>query len=800
MNEIRTNNPAFGHPGIEPRWTHGSKEGVGTAYSTASKIWYTLWNGVITEIFFPTIDKPQTRDTQYLVSDGKSWFKSEKQHLKTEIEQIDCHSLGYRIVNRDPEGKFKITKEIISDPHLSCILQRTVFESDTDLHLYLISAPHLEIGGKGNNGYAIDIAGYKILVAQKQETWMAIAATIPFKKLSCGYVGQSDGWQDLADNYVMDWEFDRAEDGNIALMSELDLDCGNEFTLGIAFGNTLHKAITTLLQGLDIPYDRQKENFITQWQRTCNKLCPLDRISSDDGNLYHSSFSLILAHEDKSYPGALIASLSIPWGQVKTDDADYGGYHLVWPRDLYNSATALLAAGYDETPLRTLIYLATCQQEDGGFAQNFWIDGTPDRQSAQLDEVAYPILLAWSLKKESALRHFDPYPMAIEAAKYLILHSPVTPQERWEQSSGFSPATLATVIAALTCTAVWTESKGDRDTARFIQAYADFLECHIETWTVTTRGTLVPDIPRHYIRITPADPEDIQPNEDPNSGTITVPHRHPDSPSEFPAKEIVDPSFLQLVRYGVRSPNDPLIIDSLKVVDAVLKTETPHGPVWKRYNHDGHGQREDGSAWDKWGTGRSWVLLTGERGQYELAAGGDPRPYIEALEGFATPTGLLPEQVWDAEDIPNAHMYLGRPTGSAMPLLWSHSEYIKLLRSTMDGQPYDYLPEVGDRYLADRSQCQLLEIWQLNRQVARVKTGYTLRIQIPKSFSLQWTNDDWQTKRTVESINTRLGISYVDLEIKEEMRSGAAHSLRSPICFKLNQEKQIYRVDIISSS
>ncbi len=789
MSKICTNNPAFGQPGIEPRWTHGSKEGVGTAYSTASKIWYTLWNGVLTEIFYPTIDKPQTRDTQYLISDGRSWLKAEKQHLKSKIEQIDCHSLGYRITNSDPEGKFKITKEIISDPHISCILQHTTFETEDDLHLYLLSAPHLEIGGTRNSGYAIDIAGYRILIAQKEETWMAMAATIPFKKSSCGYVGQSDGWQDLADNYVMDWEFDRAEDGNIALMGELDLNCGREFTLGIAFGSSLHKAVTTLLQGLDIPYDRQRENFIIQWQRTCDKLHPLDRVSQDDGNLYHSSFSLILAHEDKTYPGALIASLSIPWGQVKTDDADYGGYHLVWPRDLYNSATALLAAGYRETPLRTLIYLATCQQQDGGFAQNFWIDGTPDRESAQLDEVAYPILLAWKLKQESALRQFDPYPMVISAAKYLILHSPVTPQERWEQSSGFSPATLATVIAALICTAAWTETKGDRDTAEFIRAYADFLECHIEIWTVTTQGTLVPDIPRHYIRITPADPNDTKPNENPNCGTISIPHRHPDSQQEFPAKEIVDPSFLHLVRYGVRSPNDPLIIDSLKVVDAVLKTETPYGSVWKRYNHDGHGQRDDGSAWDKWGTGRSWILLTGERGQYELAAGGDTQPYIEALEGFATPTGLLPEQVWDSEDIPDAHMYLGRPTGSAMPLLWSHSEYIKLLRSTIDGRVYDYLPEVAERYLSERSQCQLLEIWQLNRQVARVKPGYTLRIQIPESFNLQWLNDNGRIDRTVEFIDTCLGINYVDLKIEENRRS--------PIYFKFTEDDRVYQIDII---
>ena len=795
MNKICTDKPAFGHPGIAPRWTHGSKQGVGTAYSTASKIWFSLWNGVLTEIFYPTIDKPQTRDTQYLVSDGASWFQSEKVHLETEIKQIDCHSLGYRIVNRDPEGRYQITKEVINAPHLACILQHTRFESNQDdLHLYLLCAPHLEIGGKGNNGYAIDIAGYKILVAQKQGTWLALAATIPFKQLSCGYVGQSDGWQDLADNYVMDWEFDSAEDGNIALMGELDLSQGNDFTTGIALGDTLHKAVATLLQALDIPFAEQKERFITQWQRTCDKLCPLDRVASDGGNLYHSSFSLILAHEDKSYSGALIASLSIPWGQEKADDADYGGYHLVWPRDLYNSATALLAAGYTETPLRTLVYLATCQQKDGGFAQNFWIDGTPDRESAQLDEVAYPILLAWKLKQEDALRKFDPYPMAFEAAKYLIRHSPVTPQERWEQSSGFSPATLATTIAALICVATWTRERGNEATAEFIEAYGDFLESHIETWTVTTVGTLVKDIPRHYIRLTPADPKDNQPNENPNQGTIFIPHRHRDSLQEFPAKEIVDPSFLHLVRYGIRSPNDPLIIDSLKVVDAILKTETPYGAVWKRYNHDGHGQRDDGSAWDKWGTGRSWILLTGERGQYELAAGGDTQPYIAAMEGFSNSTGLLPEQVWDEDDLPEAHMYLGKPTGSAMPLLWSHSEYIKLLRSTLDGQVYDYIPEVGDRYLSDRSQCQLLEIWQPNRQIDKVKPGYTFRIQLPESFSLRWTTDNWQTVQTTESTNTCLNISYVDLDLEKTS---------SPVEFKFTQgdrdNEQTYQINIINS-
>lgn len=774
MSELHGGRKAFGHPGIEPRWTHGSKQGIGTAYSVASSIWFTLWNGVLTEIFYPTIDKPQTRDLQYLVSDGESFFHAEKNHLKTEIESID-NSLGYRVTNSDPKGRYQITKEIISDPHLPCILQHTKLSGQEEilskLNLYVLCAPHLEIGGWGNNGYVDRVAGKKILVAQKKNSWLAIAATVPFKKLSCGYVGHSDGWQDLNNNYQLDWEFDCAEDGNIALTGELDLSQGKEFTLAIAFGNTAHRAVTNLFQSLDIPYQEQRDRFIEQWHRVCGEFKSLDTVTGDGGNLYHNSYKMLLAHEDKKYLGAIIASLSIPWGQEKTDDADYGGYHLVWPRDLYNSATALIAAGYTETPLRTLIYLAALQRKDGGFAQNYWLDGTPDRDSMQLDEVAYPILLAWRLHCDRALRNFDPYPMVVAAAAYLIKQGPVTPQERWEQTSGYSPATLAVTIAALICAATWMRDRGEAETAKFVEEYADFLECHIEAWTVTTEGTLVPEIPRHYIRITPASPEDINPNENPNRGTISIPHRHPDSQQEFPAREIVDPSFLQLVRYGIRHPHHPLIVDSLKVVDRLLKTATPYGAVWKRYNHDGHGQRDDGTAWSGWGTGRSWTLLTGERGQYELAAGNDPTPYIQAMEGFASCTGLLPEQVWDAPDLPQEHMYCGRPTGSAMPLLWSHSEYIKLLRSAADGRVFDYIPEVGDRYCGQRTECQSLEIWKPNRQVNSVKPDYTLRIQTETAFQLEWSADGWQTKEKLNSLVTVLGINYVDLQISQEQNS-----------------------------
>ncbi len=774
MATFRGQRVAFGRPGIEPRWTHGNKDGVGTAYAASSRIWFTVWNGVLTEVYYPTVDRPQLRDLQYLVTDGESFFHEEKRHLQSKTERLSPHALGYRITNTDPEGRYSIVKEIITDPHLPCVLQHTRLMGDppllSRLRLYALCAPHLEVGGWGNNAYVVEVAGRWILTAEKGGTWMALAATVPFRRLSVGYVGRSDGWTDLADNLQMDWEFDQALNGNVALTGELDLEGHHEFTLGLAFGDGLHNAVTTLFQALGIPFPDHRERYMDQWNRPCRKILPLEKVSGDGGNLYHGSYSLLMAHEDKTYPGAMIASLSIPWGEAKGDE-DMGGYHLVWTRDMVNSATGLLAAGNTETPLRALIYLAASQQHDGGFPQNFWLNGEPHWRGIQLDEVAFPVLLAWRLRREGALRDFDPYPMVLQAASYMIRHGPATEQERWEEAGGYSPSTLASNIAALISAACFARERGEAATAQFLEEYADFLECHIEAWTVTTEGTLVPGINRHFIRIHPVDVKDPCPDEDPNHGVLPIPNRPPGAQREFPAKEIVDAGFLELVRYGIRKPDDPLIEDSLRVVDAVLKVDTPFGPCWHRYNHDGYGQREDGGPFQGWGKGRAWPLLTGERGHYELAAKHDVSPFIRAMEGFASPTGLLPEQVWDEPDRPEVHMSLGRPTGSAMPLMWAHAEYLKLLRSAFDGQVFDFIPEVAERYLSSRRACKPLEIWKPNRQACTVKKGFTLRVQAPSPFQLHWSRDEWQTVQETPSHPTALGIEFVDIPIPPTQRA-----------------------------
>ena len=759
---------AFGWPGIEPRWTHGGKDGVGTAYAASSRVWFTFWNGIITEVYYPTVDRPQLRDLQYLITDGKSFFHDEKRSLKSKLEPLSDHGLGYRCTNSDPAGHYSIVKEIIADPHLACVLQRTKLTGDesflSKLRLYALCAPHLEVGGWGNNGYVKRVADRTVLLAERKGTWLALVTTVPFSRVSCGYVGSSDGWTDLRGNFQMDWEFDQALDGNIALTGELDLSGTREFTLGLAFGNSEHHAVSTLFQALSTPFAEHEKRYEEQWVRSGAGILPLEKASGDGGNLYRASFNLLRAHEDKSYPGALIASLSIPWGETVGDE-DQGGYHLVWTRDMVNSANAMLAAGDRVTPLRALIYLNVSQQENGGFAQNFWIDGEPYWRGVQLDEVAFPILLAWRLRRDKALQDFDPYPMVMRAAAYLVRHGPLTPQERWEEVSGYSPSTLASNIAALICAAGFARERGDEATAKYLEEYADFLECHVESWTVTTEGTLLPGVARHYLRILPERTGNHSPDEDPNKGDITIANLRPGAQNVFPAKEVVDAGFLELVRHGVRSPGDPLIVDSLKVVDEVLKVETPFGPCWHRYNHDGYGQRDDGGPFKGWGRGGVWPLLTGERGHYELAAGHDAKPFARAMESLASCTGLLPEQAWDGADLPQAYMYCGRPTGSAMPLMWAHAEYIKLLRSVRDGKVSDLIDNVAKRYLGGRADRPLFEVWKFTRQARSVKRGYVLRLQVPASFRLHWSDDEWRTAKDTPSSTTTLGVEFVDIPI-----------------------------------
>jgi glucoamylase len=774
--------PAFGAPGLEPRWTSSAKDTVATAYAASSKIWFTVSHGILNEIYCPTIDRPQIRDMQFLITDGETFFHEERRDLIHEFEYIDSDALAVRVHNRDPEERYCLTREMIADPHYPVALIRVRIEGDEQLlsrlHIYALLAPHLEGGGMGNNARLLEIAGKaRVAIAWRHGMSLAMACTGGFSRASCGYVGSSDGWQDLKQNFKMDWEFGSALNGNIAITGEIPPAQIRDFTLAIGFGEGHHAALAATMGSLSVPFDRHLSRFIEQWHRAATPQ-HMARHSGDKGRLLQISHNVVLAHEDKTFAGAFIASASIPWGYAKGDD-DLGGYHLVWTRDMVQTAIALLACGRTETALRALVYLTCTQKPDGGFSQNFWVNGEPYWTGIQLDEVAFPIILAWRLWKLEGLGNFDVFPFVERAAGFLVRYAPVTQQERWEECAGYSPSTLAAVISGLICAADMARAHDSPELAHFLEEHADWIEGHLEDWTVTNNGVLHPDIKRHYMRIRPPECGEPYAHEECGREMIHINNIAPGEKSEFEAREIVDAGFLELVRYGVRAAGDPLIADSLKVVDHVLKVDAPQGPCWRRYNHDGYGQRADGGPFLGFGQGRPWPLLTGERAHYELAAGCDIEPLIHTIEKFASSGGMLPEQIWDEPDAYG--LVFGGPAGSAMPLVWAHSEYLKLLRSAHDGQVFDRIAPVVERYAQRNHPPSHIEVFKvLRRQIRQIPAGKSLRITSASRFQVTWTPDNWQTTNVLDSTQLGYAGSYADLPTTPEQTGALSFTLFWP--------------------
>ncbi|HSI86881.1 MAG TPA: glycoside hydrolase family 15 protein [Candidatus Methylacidiphilales bacterium] len=760
---------AFGAPGIKPQWTSSAKEGLGTAYHTSCRLWFTLSHGIVNEIYYPTVDQPNTRDFQFLISDGETFCHEEKRDLIHELEYPALACPYYRLTNSEPNGRYRIIKDIVTDPHRSVLLVRTKVEILDEslrgrLRLYALLAPHMVRQGADNSGCCTEVSGHNLIHAGYNNFHLAMGCSENFSRRSVGYVGASDGWTDLMDNFHMDWEFRSAEHGNIALIGEIASEAldGESFMIALALGRSFQSSVVKLLQSLAEPFEVHRDSYVRQWQAArVTEDAALFAHTGDGGSMYRLSRCILLAHEDKLFEGALIASMSIPWGEAKGDD-DLGGYHLVWTRDMVQSATALLATGQTGTPLRALIWLAAIQRDDGSFPQNSWIDGTAYWPGLQLDEIAAPILLAWRLRRAQVdMGKFNPCTMILRGAAFLMRQGPVTHQERWEEASGYSPSTLAVVIAGLVCAADFARVAGDADTEALLLEYADWLAAHIEDWTVTTAGELVPGCPKHYIRVNPSDPHHPDPHADPNTTEVSLAN----GGGRHPAKSIVGGDFLNLVRLGIRPANDPAVVSSINVIDHIIKYDLPQGPCWRRYNFDGYGQKDDGAAFDGTGVGRSWPILTGERGHYELAAGRDPTPYIVAIEKFANNGGMICEQVWDGDDLPGGKMKRGEPSGSAMPLCWSHAEYISLVRSSYDGVCFDRVEPAYRRYVAQPIQ-SLFEMWTFRHQTRRIPGGKTLRLIVDADAEVRWSADGWATTNTRHTAhNVALDLRFADLPV-----------------------------------
>ncbi len=757
---------APGAPGIAPRWTSSAKSGVGTAVRDESRLWFTVSHGIINEVYYPRLDQANTRDFGFIVTDGEAFFSEEKRHVVSEIEPLAQGAPGYRLTNTCIEGRYRLSKTIITDPQRNALLQRVYFEPITgiitDYHLYALLAPHIGNCGYGNDGWAGAYKGIPMLFAQRGGLFLALACSAPFAALSCGYVGASDGWQELNTHKRLVNTYTRATDGNIALTGEIDLTEGDGgFTLALAFGGSANEAGQIARAALLRDFDQATNEYAQGWQDYQARCLDLGKVNASGFDPYRVSTAALKTHEATIFPGAMIASLSVPWGMAKGDE-DLGGYHLVWPRDLVESAGGLLAAGDVISARQTLFYLMCTQEADGHWPQNMWLDGTPYWNGIQMDETAFPILLADLLRRSDALDGIDPWPMAQRAAGYLVSNGPATQQDRWEEDGGLSPFTLAVEIAALLAAADFFEQAGERDSAEFLRQTADIWNDHIEHWTYVTGTDLAAQVgvEGYYVRITPLETE-FAPS--PASGFVPIKNRTPEH-SNAPVSHMVSPDALALARFGLRAPDDPRVINTAKVIDALLKTETATGPVWHRYNEDGYGEHEDGSPFDGTGIGRGWPLLAGERAHYELMAGNraEAERLMRVMEAQASPGGLIPEQVWDAPDIPELELFNGRPSGSAMPLAWAHAEYIKLLRSLRDGIVFDLPPQTVRRYQRQRVTSDR-SIWRFNHKCRSIAAGKVLRVETKSPCRIRWSADGWQSVSEVETEDTKFNLHFADL-------------------------------------
>jgi glucoamylase len=758
---------APGWPGIPPRWTSSAKTGVGTALNQHSRVWFTLSHGILNEVYFPRVDQACTRDQGLIITDGVAFFSDEKRHCRFENVPLEAGVPVYELTNTEGQGRYSIQKEIFSDPYRNVVLQKIRFAPFkgrlSDYQIYALLAPHLANCGYGNTGWVGDYKGVPMLFAQRHDCALAFACSVPWRKMSVGFVGTSDGWQDLSRNYKMTWDYTRAENGNIALTGEIDLAaCAGEFVLALGFGGIWSEAGQQVRSSLLEPYEEVRNHYSWSWKNWQNNLLKLDE-PARERDLYRASTAVLRAHESKDFLGGVIASLSIPWGFNKGDE-DLGGYHLVWPRDLVETAFGLLAAGAEPDALRVLRYLEATQEADGHWAQNLWLDGRSYWGGLQMDEAAFPILLVEALRREAPYALGDPrrwWTLVKRAAAFLVRNGPVTPQDRWEEDAGYSPFTLAVEVAALLAAADLADTVGEKDAATYLRETADSWNDNIERWVYAKASDLARQIgvEGYYVRIAPPEAGCAA---SPLEGFVPIKNRPPGQ-SSVDAAHVISPDALALVRFGLRAADDPRILDTVKVVDALVKAKLPQGPCWYRYNGDGYGEHEDGSPFDGTGIGRPWPLLAGERAHYELARG---RPEVaeELLKvmEFSTEGGrLIPEQVGDSADIPALELFRGKPSGSACPLVWAHSEYIKLRRSLRDGKIFDQPPQTVRRYLVDKQRALHFE-WRFNNKCRSMPKGKKLRIVVPAPAMVHWSREAW--KRT-EDRNTRdpLGMNIVDL-------------------------------------
>ena len=726
---------APGKPGINPTWCSSAKDMVSTALG-ASRVWATFGYGIVNEVYWPSTGQPQIRDLGFIIAGPNGWTEVKRARHYTVSTPRGFVPLP-RMVH-EGEG-YRLELECLTHPLRDTLLIRYKLDGDA-LKLYVLLSPHLGGDRHGNTAWAgADLS------AQHGDAALCLRSDCGFSRTSAGYVGFSDGWQDFSKNGAMSWTYPMAEDGNVALMGELDASSG---TLALSFAESLDGARTLARSSLADDYDETRRIFTDEWE-SWGETLDIPYSSAELKHAAELSAAVLKMHEDRTYAGALVASLSVPWG---SSHDDLGGYHLVWTRDAVEAAFALIAIGQVVDASRILAYLIGTQSDDGSWLQNYFPDGRGYWKGSQLDEVALPVLLMAKLRSVGRMTIARPIETMVEKAiGFIVRNGPMSDQDRWEENAGASPFTLTVVICALVAAADLLGTE-ERD---YVLSLADCWNERIEGWTYSTGGPLCAEhgVAGYYVRLGPSVTDvglrGIVDVRNVASGAIA-------------ADELVGLEFFYLVRAGLRAPDDPRILDTLKLVETLLRRETPNGPSYYRYNGDGYGEHADGAPFDGTGIGRLWPLLTGERGHYAVVAGEDAKPYLSAMARMTGPGGLIPEQIWDGDAIPSAGLQPGQPSGSAMPLVWAHAEFIKLLAAQANGRPAELLDVIESRYNAKIPSAARWH-WRETSPFSTMPTGRALLIERPAPFTLLLGFNDAPLTLTRSSTPTAFGLHGIEL-------------------------------------
>lgn len=697
---------APGGPGKDAQWATAGKQAVGTSATLESKVWFTLAQGVMTEVYYPDVTVANVHLLQFVVVNPKTKkVETEQDDAIHQIKVLRPDSLTFQQINTAKSGTWKITKTYATDSSRDSVLIRVNFRPKSpDLHLYVYFDPSIGNSGMGDSAFS---KGDK-LISTDGKYYTSIYISGGKEKASNGFYRTSDGLGQLQEFGQITRQFSEARNGNVVQIARIKQP--RDFVLSLNFSEREDGAFLNAI----ISADRIAEKFAEYEKGWADYVKTLPKVDPKYQAQFNMAAMQLKALEDKTNRGANIASLSVPWGGGENvNENTVGGYHLVWSRDLYQVFTAYLALGDKAAAERALDFLFKVQQKpDGSFPQNSWLDGKPFWTSLQMDEVAYPLIMAWQLgrfDKPTWENHVK------KAADFIVKNGPSTPQERWEEEAGYSPSTIAAEIAGLVCAADIAKRNGDTGSAELYLKTADDWQANIEKWTATTTGKYGDG--NYYVRITANGRPDAGEKIEINNGAGT-----------FYEHEIVDAGFLELVRLGIKPADDPLIVKSLKVIDQIIKVETPNGPAFYRYNNDGYGEMDDGRRWN-WdgkytGKGRLWALLSGERGQYEIAAANTPirfsvtgtHPHdmfmifakrrLDHMLGFANEGLMIPEQIWDKKETPQnidrqfiPDLKLGEGTGSATPLAWSMAQFIRLATNLKAGRNLDTPQIVYDRYV-----------------------------------------------------------------------------------------------------